>query len=60
MEQRCRWLSSEPRIAVRCPGRDALEQTKHAAYARDSVESGDEVHLAGTRIGKTGIDSTAN
>jgi hypothetical protein len=45
MEQRSRSLSSKPCVAVRCPGRDAFKQAKHTAYARDPVESGDEMHL---------------
>ncbi len=60
MEQRCRRLSSDPRITVRCPGRDALEEGKHTAYSRDPVERSDEMHFARTGIGKTGIDSTAS
>ena len=60
MKQRGRRLSRETRIAVRCPSRDALEESKHSGYGRDPVESSDEMHRAGARIGKTSIDSTAD
>jgi hypothetical protein len=46
-----------PRIAVGRAGGDALEQGEDAMYARHAVERGDEVHLAGARVGEAGVDA---
>jgi hypothetical protein len=56
MKQRPRWPSDESSIAVRRPGCDPLEKSKYTTNARHPVERGNEMHLAGARIGKTGID----
>src|ERR1700730_17801563 len=58
MEERCCWFFCNTRIAIRCPSCDSFEKREHTAYSRDSVECGDEMHLAGAGICKTGIDST--
>jgi hypothetical protein len=59
MEQCCRRLASDSRITIRRPGRNALKEGKHTAHPRNPIECSHEMHLAGTGIGKTCIDSTA-
>src|SRR5579871_5863748 len=56
MHERRSGLAGHAAVAVGRAGHDALEQAENAAYARGAVERGDEMHLAGTRIGEAGVD----
>ena len=52
--QQCgRRLPEHPRIAIRRPGADSLEQAKDAPQPGHAVQSRDELHLRRARIGET-------
>ena len=57
MQQRRRRLFGQPGITVCRTGRHTLEEGKHTAYSRNTIERGDEMHLTGPRVGKASIDS---
>jgi hypothetical protein len=60
VEQRASRLSSQSRVAIRRCCHDSLKQSKDTAYRFLPIESGDKVHLGGSRISEANLDSSGN
>ena len=59
MQQGAGRLVGHAPVAVGAAGDDVLLQAEDAAHARDAVQRGDEMHLAGAGVGEADIDAAA-
>src|SRR6266851_6511039 len=57
VQQGCRRLACDSGITIGRTGGHTLVQTKYRPYPRFVIKGRDKLHLAGARVGKTGLDA---